>query len=256
MGRPEARMERVAMTCAVGIYPMLDFDLATPANLAFLQPSPSLCFHRVKATDRRSEFLFPAIESLLEESGTSMSGLRSIGVGRGPGSFTGVRNAVMAAKALAFALEIPLYAPSTLDALAWGAGGSGLVATLIDARRGEVYACVYRRWEEGLTRLTPPEVLSPETARERIKSAALSFPGDALAVVGTGAHAYPETFSTLGDMLEDPFPSPGGLLSACLEESRLRGSVDPLGLQPLYIRRPDAECGRPWGPEYSAGNEG
>ncbi len=232
-----------------GVFPMLAFDLSTPLNLAMICRDPDNYLSRSISTDKRAEFLFPAIEELLRESGISAGSLKSIGAGRGPGSFTGIRNAVMAAKTLSYALGIPLYSPSTLDILAMGVKDRGLVASLIDARRGEVYCCVYDASDGSFTRFNEPRALRPEEAAALLENISSSA-GKPLRMVGTGAHIYRELFSALGDIHEGPSPSAQGLLKACLFEASLRGSSDPLSITPMYLRAPDSGGGgRPGSPE-------
>ena len=91
--------------------PFLGFDLSTPATLVVVKTSDDGLYHRILPGDNRAERLFPAIHEALEEAAVSPRELRSLGVGRGPGAFTGVRNAVMAAKTFSHALKIPLYSP-------------------------------------------------------------------------------------------------------------------------------------------------
>lgn len=94
---------------------------------------------------RHSEALLPAIDFVLRNAQVQKDQLERIVVGGGPGSFTGLRISAATAKALATALEIPLYSYSGLAALAAGAAVFAQpVCALFDARRGEVYAGCYR----------------------------------------------------------------------------------------------------------------
>ncbi|MFN2748035.1 MULTISPECIES: tRNA (adenosine(37)-N6)-threonylcarbamoyltransferase complex dimerization subunit type 1 TsaB [Bacillus] len=87
----------------------------------------------------------PAIDELLKECGLEPGNLSKIVVAKGPGSYTGVRIGVTIAKTLAWSLNIPVAAVSSLEVLA--AGGrffSGLICPLFDARRGQVYTGLYQ----------------------------------------------------------------------------------------------------------------
>jgi tRNA threonylcarbamoyl adenosine modification protein YeaZ len=95
------------------------------------------------------ERLFPLLEDLLSRGGASWSDLAAIGVGTGPGNFTGIRISVSAMRGLALALDIPVVGVSLLDALAHGAAGP--VLTSIAAPRGQAYVAGY-----GMTRDLPP----------------------------------------------------------------------------------------------------
>lgn len=89
--------------------------------------------------------LMPAVQGLLRELSVSPRELDAIAVGQGPGSYTGVRIGVATAKAMAWALQIPLVGISTLQAMAMDSGlYRGWVCPLIDARRGRAYTGLYR----------------------------------------------------------------------------------------------------------------
>ncbi len=92
-------------------------------------------------------WLHPAIQSLFEETGISIRQLDAVGVTAGPGSYTGLRVGMAAAKGFCFAQNIPLISISTLQLLAAGVQeeATDLIIALIDARRDEVYAGVYDR---------------------------------------------------------------------------------------------------------------
>jgi len=85
----------------------------------------------------QAERLMPLLEEVLAEGGVDWSDLVALGVGIGPGNFTGVRISVSAARGLALGLGIPAVGVSLLDALAFGSNGP--VLACLDARRGAAY---------------------------------------------------------------------------------------------------------------------
>ena len=87
-----------------------------------------------------SEWLHVFIEKLLEEAGVVVSDLDAVAVGKGPGSYTGLRIGVSAAKGLCFAQNLKLIALPTLDVLARQIEAQGVLVPLLDARRMEVYS--------------------------------------------------------------------------------------------------------------------
>lgn len=91
-----------------------------------------------------AERLHVFIEECVQEAGISFQDLVAIAVSQGPGSYTGLRIGVSAAKGLCFALEIPLIAVDTLQSLASQAKiSNGLIVPMLDARRMEVYSAVF-----------------------------------------------------------------------------------------------------------------
>lgn len=92
-----------------------------------------------------AERLMPMIEAVLAEAGASFADIDRIAVATGPGSFTGIRVGVAAARALALALDVPAAGVGSLEALAHRAAknrSAGTLAAVLDAKRGEVYALV------------------------------------------------------------------------------------------------------------------
>ncbi|MCB1367934.1 MAG: tRNA (adenosine(37)-N6)-threonylcarbamoyltransferase complex dimerization subunit type 1 TsaB [Rhodobacteraceae bacterium] len=90
----------------------------------------------------QAERLFPMLEDMLADGGLAWRDLSALAVGTGPGNFTGIRLGVSAARGLALSLGIPAIGVSVLEAQAFGL--SGRVLSLIDARRGQVYAQMFR----------------------------------------------------------------------------------------------------------------
>ncbi|QZA32836.1 tRNA (adenosine(37)-N6)-threonylcarbamoyltransferase complex dimerization subunit type 1 TsaB [Hydrogenibacillus sp. N12] len=127
----------------------LAFDTsALPLSAALVDGEHILAEWTAAARLNHAEALYPALQALFDRAGVAKRSVQSIVVARGPGSYTGVRIGVTAAKALAYALGVPLTGVSSLAALALAVppGVSGRIVSLIDARRGRAYAAVYR-WE-------------------------------------------------------------------------------------------------------------
>ena len=96
-----------------------------------------------------AEKLHLFIEEVISEAGISLSDLKAIAVSQGPGSYTGLRIGVSAAKGLSYALQIPLLAVDTLASLAQQVvAEDGLIVPMIDARRMEVYSAVFNSKKE------------------------------------------------------------------------------------------------------------
>jgi tRNA threonylcarbamoyladenosine biosynthesis protein TsaB len=129
---------------------IIGIDTSTPSlGIAILvqgRIAGSIAVHRPNCHD---ELLVPLAQELLRACGLSASDLRAVAVSAGPGSFTGLRIGMAAAKGLALALGIPLIAVPSFDAVARGIAGGMLpespftLCIAADARRGDVYAAAY-----------------------------------------------------------------------------------------------------------------
>jgi tRNA threonylcarbamoyladenosine biosynthesis protein TsaB len=190
--------------------------------------------------------LLPAVHAALDLAGTNLNEVERILVGVGPGTFTGIRIALAAARCLSLATGAALSRNSTLAALAapalLGAAEPEVLAVL-DAKRRQVFA---QRFGVGGARgeisCTAPEELPARPVAESAPA------GEPTLLVGDGAVRYREALSGLGRI--PPGASPlhrvtavGHVLSAELTPVPAREVV------PLYIREPDAEARRdlnPW----------
>ena len=175
---------------------------------------------------QHGEQLAPLIAQALERAGIVRQDLTAIGVGVGPGPFTGLRVGLVTARTLGFVLEIPVYGVCSLDVLAVEAVDTGAVhgdfAVATDARRKEVYLASYD--DRGM-RLDGPVVGRPADLATDLN--------DDVAVVGEGGGLYPEAFP---NSTGPSRPDAGWLARAIAEErAELR---DP---DPLYLRRPDVQ---------------
>ena len=125
-----------------------------------------------------AEKLHPFIDQVLAKSGILKSSLEAIAVSKGPGSYTGLRIGVSAAKGLCFAIDVPLISIPTLEALAHQAViENGLIIPMLDARRLEVYAAVFSS-ENDQIRETKAEVLDKNSYYDYLKINNVCFIGD------------------------------------------------------------------------------
>lgn len=175
------------------------------------------------STDGFGHMLFPQLERLLARHGWDYSLVTGFAAASGPGSFTGVRVGLTAAKGLAEACGVKAAAISNLKALA-STGTGALRAPLLDARRGEVYAALY---DATLVEVRPESVgpLSLWLA---------ALPGEAVIIT-----PEPEKFGAAlnGDAVERAPRAMAGAIGL-LAPASLR---DPAALDANYVRRSDAE---------------
>ncbi len=182
-------------------------------------------------TKGHQERLAGMTRDAVAEAGGGFGAVERIGVTVGPGSFTGLRVGLAFAQGLGAALDRPVVGASTLDALAVSAPTEGLVAAVIDARRGQVYARLFR---DGVA-LGAAEALPLGVAVDRILQAAA---GNEPTLVGSGAPVLAEAFpDRLAEAVLTPLaaPTPDAL-------ARLTATADPTTAlpRPLYLRAPDA----------------
>lgn len=188
----------------------------------------------------------PLLHNLLEGSDVSMAGVEALAVARGPGSFNGLRVGLAAAKGICQALRIPLVGVSSLEAMAHQVPFcSTLICPIIDSRKGEVFAALYR-WEED-SRLS---VIKKETS---VRMEDLSaFAGGRAVVLGNDyAKQAPRVREALGP---DALPAPAFLwnlrasaVGAAGLARILEKDFDSLpDLVPSYLRPPDIRPNQAW----------
>ncbi len=191
--------------------------------------------------------LLLSVEAVLDESGIGIRDVDLIVVGLGPGSFTGLRIGVSAAKALAFATQTDIVGVDSLAALADGVAlaeppEGAIVVTATDARKREVYAAAWRLGEAAPEALVAPNTFSPAALWERLAS--LEGP---LVLTGNGFDVYRESFDNAfgarSTQLEEPFWWPRATRVARLGALRYAavGATPVNELEPHYIRPSQAE---------------
>ena len=124
---------------------LLAIDTSTEACSAALHIKGETLSRYEFAPRRHAELILPMVDQLLSEARIKLSALDAIAFGRGPGAFTGVRIATGIAQGLAFSANLPLIPVSTLASLAQSVNDrNGTIASIIDARMGEVYYGLYQ----------------------------------------------------------------------------------------------------------------
>ena len=166
----------------------------------------------------------------------------AVAVAAGPGSFTGVRIGVAAAKGYAWGRELPCYGVSTLEAMAWGLGVfQGWICPCMDARRSQVYNALFRAEEGSLQRRTEDRAIS----LEELKKELLELDGP-IFLVGDGSNLCYNTLR--GDVPNLVLPpehrmhqrASGVAVLAAREIARGRAG-DAAALVPNYLRLSQAE---------------
>ena len=181
-----------------------------------------------------AEALMPMVAQIMSESGTAFAALDRIVATIGPGSFTGVRIAISAARGLALVTGAALFGIDSLtvmakEALTLGVAGAAPFAVAVDARRGMLYLGLY---DGAAQRREGPLLIAPDDAANLL-------PSGLRTAVGSGAARLAEAAGSHGVHIEakllDLEPSASSL-AALAEES----GETALTLRPLYLRPPDA----------------
>ncbi len=217
---------------------VLAFDTSTADTVVGLQlpgEEPRTAAHRPATGERpgHSAQLLALSNGLLSEAGIGWADLTRIGVGTGPGTFTGLRIAVSTARALVQTGGQELVAVSSLEALAFPAAGGATVLACGDARRGELWVAA---WRDGTPLRGRPRAVPPAGVAELLGE----HPGPWQAV-GDGAVRYRTEIETAGAQV----PSDASPLhhidgAALCALARLASPVDSGALEPEYVRAPDA----------------
>lgn len=204
----------------------------------------TLAHVEVSAPRQANQVLLTRVDEMLQGAGLAAGDMDAIVVGRGPGSFTGVRIGVATAKGVACGLQVPLYGVSTLDAVAWHCwreGVRGRLGVVADAMRKEVYPVRFELDEQGITRLDADSVAKPADVADAWRNA-----GEPLVLAGDGLVKFAELFDD-GLFSIAPsecwLPDGEGLVEAFAQAlgEGSQGSGDAALVLPVYTRMSDAE---------------
>ena len=165
---------------------ILGIETSTPVcGVALVDSEWVVAEYTLDAGVGHAERLLPMVRRILEDAGLQPSDLDGVAVAAGPGSFTGLRIGMSTAKGLCLASDLPLLAVPTLEGLALRMASAGLpVCSMLDARRGEVYAGVYGLDGERLVSLVADDALPVEGLLPRLPRP--------VRFVGEGAVVYRE----------------------------------------------------------------
>ncbi len=240
---------------------VLALDTTTRAgSVALIEDDRVIAEHAGDPARSHAERLPGDLVRLLEEFGRAPSDVDVFAVAAGPGSFTGLRIGIATMQGLAFVCRRPIVAVSVLDALAQQAARDlspgSLVAAWMDAHRHEVFSALYR--VSDAPAFTAERLVEEEAARAGDPAATLArwaslasltslMPGPGESVfAGDGAETYASLISARsGNARVVPAPAVAATIGLMAVLRATRGeTVDPAGVQPIYVRRPDVEVKR------------
>ena len=226
---------------------LLSIETATEVcSVVLSNDSEIIAIRESAGTNEHSALLTVYIEELFRETGLQRNELDAIAVSMGPGSYTGLRIGVSVAKGLCFALDKPMIAVDTLQAMALQAiktfGGMGLnepeilLVPMIDARRMEVYTAVFDQQLNTLAAVDAVIMKNDTFSR---------FEGKKLALFGNGAEKCREILSGNPGILFPGILLPSAAAIASLAAEKFMGAefVDTAYSEPFYLK--DFIAGKP-----------
>jgi tRNA threonylcarbamoyladenosine biosynthesis protein TsaB len=177
-----------------------------------------------------AESLHVFIDAVLKESGIALTDIDAIAVSKGPGSYTGLRIGVSAAKGLCFALNKPLISVSTLEALAYQVKiDEGVIISMLDARRMEVYSAIYNSNYEQI-RETEAQILDVDSFSEYFNNGNVYF-------IGSGVEKAKEILPHPNAIfIDDKLPSANEMGLLAYTKYKISDFEDVAYFEPYYLK--------------------
>ena len=177
-----------------------------------------------------AEVLHPYIVDILKEAKINSNKIDAIAVSKGPGSYTGLRIGVSAAKGLCFAFDKPLISIETLASLANAITiNNGIIVPMLDARRMEVYAAVYNENHQQIREIKA-EIIDENSFSEYLEKHKVYFLGD-------GAQKCKEVISHKNAVfIDDKFPSAKEMAELSYIKYKKSDTEDVAYFEPFYLK--------------------
>ncbi len=215
---------------------------ATTASVAVTEDDRLLAQSFQNSGLTHSATLMPMAADLLKNTGLTLDEMDVVAVAAGPGSFTGVRIGVAAAKGLAWPGDKPCAPCSTLESMAWQCVHvGGEICAAMDARRNQVYCARFSSENGALRRLTEDRAMGLDELAEEVRAS-----GKAQTLVGDGAHLVRNALEEqdLSCVLMPPhlvYQTAWGVARAALRLAREDKLVSAAAMAPSYHRLSQAE---------------
>ena len=177
-----------------------------------------------------AEMLHPLIKEALIESKLTIDQIDAIAVGKGPGSYTGLRIGISAAKGLCFANDIPLISINSLEILAHSTLiHKGYIVPMIDARRMEVYSAIFDESYQAI-RETKAEIIDVNSFSDKIQNHTIYFVGD-------GAEKCEEIIlNKNARFVKNKFPSAKEMVKLSYPKYKNNNTEDVAYFEPFYLK--------------------
>lgn len=202
------------------------------SSVALIKNNEILGEYSLYTPRSHNEKIFNMLKNLMRETAISTEEITGVGVSIGPGMFTSLRTGLAIAKTISFLRNIPLKGINTLDAIAFSVRLKIPVIPIIDARKGEVFAAVYKDSE----RVTDYMIIKPSSLREIVEEPA--------GIVGPGVEKYKEEIQKNNKkffFIQPNIYFPQASVIALLASRNIHQPDDIETLEPFYFRVTDAE---------------
>ena len=177
-----------------------------------------------------AESLHVFIDEVIKEANLKLSQINAISVSKGPGSYTGLRIGVSAAKGLCFSLNVPLISVDTLESLAHQLQvESGFIIPLLDARRMEVYASVYDNKYQNI-RATEAEIITETSFSDYLETSKVYFIGDGVEKIKTVIN-HPNA-----NFIDGKMPSSKNMCILSFDKYKKSDFEDVAYFEPFYLK--------------------
>jgi tRNA threonylcarbamoyladenosine biosynthesis protein TsaB len=209
-------------------------------GVAIMEDDTLIAESRINVKVTHSERIIGAIDHILMQSGMKIDDIDVFAIAIGPGSFTGLRVGLSTVKGLVYATGKKLVSVPTLEAFAWNIPFSKYqVCPLLDARKKEVYAAIFKWIDNGFARVVKEQTIKMDSLLSGINEPTI--------FLGEGAVLYKDAIWTkLGDMAifahsQRMVPSPSNVAYTGMIKAKKGEFEDPIRLVPLYIKKSEAE---------------
>jgi len=177
-----------------------------------------------------AESLHVFIEEVIKKANIQLSEIDAIAVSKGPGSYTGLRIGVSAAKGLCFSLNIPLISVDTLESLAYQVEvESGIIIPLLDARRMEVYSAIFDSKHKRI-RPIEAEIITETSFSDYLKTSNVYFIGDGVEKIKTVIH-HPNAI-----FIDGKLPSAKNMSILAFDKYKKSDFEDVAYFEPFYLK--------------------
>lgn len=215
---------------------------ATAASVAVVDDEALVGEFFINTKITHSQTLVPMIDELCKNISMPLSDIDAIAVNAGPGSFTGVRIGVAAAKGLAFPDNKKCVSVSTLESMAYNLlGNDCIVCTVMDARCAQVYNALFKITDSGVERICDDRAMSISELSEELKQY-----NEKIILVGDGAKICYDAFKdVLSNVhiapINNRFQRAASTAMAALKYVELNNTMSCAELMPIYLRLPQAQ---------------